>query len=621
MDCHKIEEQLTSWLLGDLSPDESAEIERHVNSCEACRAASREIEPTLDLLRAVLAEPSQVPERLSPAHRRRVAGYGIDSQNSSDRGHVLPWLTTGHPRFAAVAALVLVGFFVVSMFRMPLVIRMRTRTLAPFKMGEVVSGGDASGLAGAPPRGGFSYDSAAEGMTEITMLEPESMEELERVHIDPAVGTADKPGDKRSEKRSGDHSYMLDAVRVEDAGFKDGGGGGGGNIDSGLIDGVYARSFSPSEMVKAFGTVLTDHAGLVDGDSMPTRGRKNDIVMNRDGVLDPQDARDVNGTEDAWGLGTSPSAPSSPRPKKLDSVAIITSPVTSSKRYWLSSDAPRGSGSVNGNSLTIKSGALGQEEAKPTQQLEFNTPVEIEAYFGEVSPDPKTRPPTLPSDAGVQGSWSRPTTVSGSVRGGAAVRAQAVDGFEVTDGRDDSTQVLRRSIEKAPVSGPSPHPEPIDESQEMDFVAVDRLVAQAETKAKLHKAGPATDESDFDGDGLSYFNESLGGERAGRLEEGGTEGARKYEMRNSRLDDVKTVARRMVIRPVHAGRMPRMLRPRKIRSRIELPLAYRKRTMSRGIIVKSRRLRVCVRTTEMAEKRAKSHKRHSPLARRARPCM
>ena len=143
MQCHDIEQRLTSWLLGDLPETEANDVSQHVEQCDGCRAAMREIEPTLDLLRTALAAPSVTPERLSPAHRRRIENYGIQPESTPARPRVIKWLTVSHPQFAAVAALLLVGFFVVSALLMPAMSSSRSRAKSIYGLegrGELLKG-------------------------------------------------------------------------------------------------------------------------------------------------------------------------------------------------------------------------------------------------------------------------------------------------------------------------------------------------------------------------------------------------------------------------------------------------------------------------------------------------
>jgi len=139
--CEQIQDRLTACALGDLPEAEAAEIRRHMDECEGCRAAAQNIEPTLDLLRdALAAAPADVPLHLGADYRRRIAMAGISSEQSSvisdqssvssdqlsvssDQSSVRDgnrlgsekrewWIMRRHPAVtAAAAAVMLIGFF------------------------------------------------------------------------------------------------------------------------------------------------------------------------------------------------------------------------------------------------------------------------------------------------------------------------------------------------------------------------------------------------------------------------------------------------------------------------------------------------------------------------------
>lgn len=73
MNCRQVKTKLTSFLLGDLTPQSGAAIKTHLEKCMVCRAYAREIEPTLDLLRDALAATSAAPASLSEEHRDNIA--------------------------------------------------------------------------------------------------------------------------------------------------------------------------------------------------------------------------------------------------------------------------------------------------------------------------------------------------------------------------------------------------------------------------------------------------------------------------------------------------------------------------------------------------------------------
>jgi len=106
MKCEQVQEQLTQYLLGDLDAQRCADIQGHLEECDGCRAATREIEPTLDLLRNALAASSQVSDRLSKDARVRVLVAGKPAVLRFDW-----WLVRRHQWLAAAAAaLFMCGF-------------------------------------------------------------------------------------------------------------------------------------------------------------------------------------------------------------------------------------------------------------------------------------------------------------------------------------------------------------------------------------------------------------------------------------------------------------------------------------------------------------------------------
>ncbi len=64
MNCADIQELLTSYLLSDLDPVRSANVRAHLQTCAACRASADELQATLLVLRAGLADTSSLPARL-----------------------------------------------------------------------------------------------------------------------------------------------------------------------------------------------------------------------------------------------------------------------------------------------------------------------------------------------------------------------------------------------------------------------------------------------------------------------------------------------------------------------------------------------------------------------------
>ncbi|MBN1672958.1 MAG: von Willebrand factor type A domain-containing protein [Kiritimatiellae bacterium] len=126
MNCDETQEQLTSYLLGDLTEAQAAQVRAHLAECERCRAATAETESTLNLLKAALAGTSNAPQELLDRQRMRIL--------ASRERRALRWY--GHKLGMAAAFLIClgglaIGGIVIAMF-MPV-----------FQMHEVCSfGGD-----------------------------------------------------------------------------------------------------------------------------------------------------------------------------------------------------------------------------------------------------------------------------------------------------------------------------------------------------------------------------------------------------------------------------------------------------------------------------------------------
>jgi len=107
MRCEGAQDLLTGYVLGDLDNRTRRAVRDHLKECERCRAAVRELEPTLDLLRDALGAPAVAPARLPASHRARI--MQAEPRRS---GTLLRWLYTEHPALAWAASLVVsVGFF------------------------------------------------------------------------------------------------------------------------------------------------------------------------------------------------------------------------------------------------------------------------------------------------------------------------------------------------------------------------------------------------------------------------------------------------------------------------------------------------------------------------------
>lgn len=107
MDCQRIEERLTRYALGDLPAAERADVAAHLQDCAVCQTSLRDIRPTLDLLRDVLADRSEAPERLSAARRARI----LDAAARREPARVR-WFLVPHRALAMAAGLTVVCGFV-----------------------------------------------------------------------------------------------------------------------------------------------------------------------------------------------------------------------------------------------------------------------------------------------------------------------------------------------------------------------------------------------------------------------------------------------------------------------------------------------------------------------------
>lgn len=116
MNCERIENQLTSYLLGDLDEQAAGRVREHLEHCEDCRALACDLEPTLDLLRGALAAPTDVPVSLTEAQRARILSTGphpeAETRPAARAPRIVLWWGREHPVLALAASLVLTaGFF------------------------------------------------------------------------------------------------------------------------------------------------------------------------------------------------------------------------------------------------------------------------------------------------------------------------------------------------------------------------------------------------------------------------------------------------------------------------------------------------------------------------------
>jgi len=94
----KIEEKITSYLLGDLSPEEAVEIRGLLEVSPGSRALAQELEQTLDLVRGALAADFPVPEELSTERKAKI--------RETAKPAPLIWFDRNHKMLAQVAAVV-----------------------------------------------------------------------------------------------------------------------------------------------------------------------------------------------------------------------------------------------------------------------------------------------------------------------------------------------------------------------------------------------------------------------------------------------------------------------------------------------------------------------------------
>ncbi len=106
MNCAASKALLTLYVLNDLDDATAATVRSHLEECPDCRAALREIDTTLGLLRDALAAPTATPVQLATAQRARV----LDRRTAGGPVVVsgLNWFTQHHRALAAAAAAVVV---------------------------------------------------------------------------------------------------------------------------------------------------------------------------------------------------------------------------------------------------------------------------------------------------------------------------------------------------------------------------------------------------------------------------------------------------------------------------------------------------------------------------------
>lgn len=108
MDCRSMEEKLPLYLYEELSPEERAEVEAHLQSCPQCAAAAAE----LGRLRTLLSErPQREPSPELLVRCRADLEEALDREQTGWRGLVRSWLgqAPGQPALRAASALAILA--------------------------------------------------------------------------------------------------------------------------------------------------------------------------------------------------------------------------------------------------------------------------------------------------------------------------------------------------------------------------------------------------------------------------------------------------------------------------------------------------------------------------------
>jgi anti-sigma-K factor RskA len=108
-DHDRFDEDLAAYALGALPPDDAAELERHLEGCEACRQQLRWLSPAVDVLPAAVAQRSP-PERLRENLMEVVRSEAIDAPRPA-RARAQWWRSLGALAMrpaAGIAAVILV---------------------------------------------------------------------------------------------------------------------------------------------------------------------------------------------------------------------------------------------------------------------------------------------------------------------------------------------------------------------------------------------------------------------------------------------------------------------------------------------------------------------------------
>lgn len=109
MKCENICPLLTSYAVGEFDAAGKKTVEKHLETCCDCRASLQKIRSTLDLVQGALAATQQAPARLAPEKRQLV----LSTRPAT--APVITWLSRHRPMLARVAAVLVVGFVLVSL--------------------------------------------------------------------------------------------------------------------------------------------------------------------------------------------------------------------------------------------------------------------------------------------------------------------------------------------------------------------------------------------------------------------------------------------------------------------------------------------------------------------------
>lgn len=100
MKCKDIQDRLVDYVCRELGAPQSDLIRRHLEGCEDCKQAAKEITDSLSLLRKGAETQDPVPEHLSDERRARIT--------RSYRHPAIHWIETHHIIVSIIAATVLV---------------------------------------------------------------------------------------------------------------------------------------------------------------------------------------------------------------------------------------------------------------------------------------------------------------------------------------------------------------------------------------------------------------------------------------------------------------------------------------------------------------------------------